>query len=92
MKKNLVLAVMLWLGLFTGLVRAQQAVYLVDAFDPAGVGGNSYLGGHIGSVWANWFGSAFQSLSWDSASDASNNSGFRLDENHSKFQFNEQSV
>jgi hypothetical protein len=72
MRKNVVLAVMC-LGFFTCLARAQQAVYLVDGFDPTGVGGNSYIGGHIGSVWMNWFGSGFQSLVWDSASDASNN-------------------
>ncbi len=57
-------------------IRAQaQAVYTVDQFDPTGVGGNNYSAGHIGSVWGNWFGNAFQSLVWDGASDASNNSG-----------------
>ena len=50
-----------------------QMVYVVDQFDPSGTGGNSYSGGHIGNVWGNWFGNAFQSLVWDSASDASNN-------------------
>ena len=50
-----------------------QTVYVVDQFDPSGTGGNSYSGGHIGNVWGNWFGGAFQSLAWDSASDASNN-------------------
>jgi len=29
--------------------------------------------GHIGNVWGNWFGGAFQSLVWDSASDANTN-------------------
>jgi O-glycosyl hydrolase len=53
--------------------QGQTTTYLVDPFDPAGTGGYSYSGGQIGSVWGNWFGSAFQSLSWDSASDASNN-------------------
>ena len=72
MRKNVVLAAMC-LGFFTSPSRAQQAVYLVDEFDPTGIGGNSYSGGHIGSVWMNWFGSGFQSLAWDSASDASNN-------------------
>ncbi len=72
MKKNFVFAAMC-LGVFAGSAVAQQTVYLVDAFDPAGTGGNSYMGGHIGSVWANWFGSGFQSLAWDANSDASNN-------------------
>ena len=50
-----------------------QLVYVVDQFDPSGVGGNSYVGGQIGNVWGNWFGNAFQSLVWDATSDASNN-------------------
>jgi len=50
-----------------------QTVYVVDQFDPAGIGGNSYASGQIGNVWANWFGSAFSNLVWDSTSDASNN-------------------
>jgi glucuronoarabinoxylan endo-1,4-beta-xylanase len=57
---------------FSAPARAQM-IYVVDQFDPSGTGGNSYSGGHIGNVWGNWFGSAFQSLVWDSASDASNN-------------------
>ena len=50
-----------------------QAVYVIDQFDPSGVGTNSYANGYIGNVWGNWFGGAFQSLTWDSTSDASNN-------------------
>lgn len=50
-----------------------QIVYSVDEFDPSGTGGYSYSSGQIGNVWTNWFGSAFQSLSWDPNSDASNN-------------------
>jgi glucuronoarabinoxylan endo-1,4-beta-xylanase len=46
---------------------------VVDKFDPAGIGTNSYSGGNIGSVWSKWFGAAFQSLSWDSAVDADAN-------------------
>jgi glucuronoarabinoxylan endo-1,4-beta-xylanase len=57
---------------FSAPARAQM-IYAVDQFDPSGTGGNSYSGGHIGNVWGNWFGSAFQSLVWDSTSDASNN-------------------
>ena len=63
----------LWLGAFAAVSRAQQTVYVVDDFNPTGIGTNSYSGGKIGNVWMNWFGSAFQSLSWDSTSDASNN-------------------
>jgi glucuronoarabinoxylan endo-1,4-beta-xylanase len=37
--------------------------------------GNSYAGGQIGNVWGNWFGGAFQSLTWDSTSDANTNAG-----------------
>ncbi len=50
-----------------------QVVYVVDQFDPSGTGGYSYAGGQITNVWGNWFGNAFQSLVWDSTSDASNN-------------------
>lgn len=50
-----------------------QTVYVIDQFDPSGVGTNSYANGYIGNVWVNWFGGAFQSLTWDSTSDASNN-------------------
>src|ERR1039457_350702 len=53
--------------------QAQTATCIIDQFNPAGTGGNSYSGGQIGNVWGNWFGSAFQSLTWDSTSDASNN-------------------
>jgi len=53
--------------------QAQTTTCIVDQFNPAGTGGNSYSGGQIGNVWGNWFGSAVQSLVWDSANDASNN-------------------
>jgi O-glycosyl hydrolase len=53
--------------------QAQTTTYIVDQFNPAGTGGNSYSGGQIGNVWGNWFGNSFQSLVWDSANDASNN-------------------
>jgi glucuronoarabinoxylan endo-1,4-beta-xylanase len=72
MKKNLIFAAVLSC-FFAGFAEAQQTVYLVDGFDPGGVGGNIYSNGQIGNVWANWFGSGFQSLAWDSANDASNN-------------------
>jgi glucuronoarabinoxylan endo-1,4-beta-xylanase len=58
-----------------GLCGRAQTVFVVDTFDPAGVGGNSYSGGQIGNIWGNWFGSAFQSLAWDAASDAATNPG-----------------
>jgi glucuronoarabinoxylan endo-1,4-beta-xylanase len=50
-----------------------QSLYIVDQFDPSGIDGYSYAAGQITNVWGNWFGDAFQSLSWDSTSDASNN-------------------
>ncbi len=53
----------------------QPVTYVVDAFNPAGTGTNSYSGGQIGNVWSNWFGTAFQSLSWDSTNDADGNAG-----------------
>lgn len=49
-----------------------QTVYWVDRFDPTGVGRFSYSSGQITNVWQNWFGDAFQSLSWDPSSDAGN--------------------
>ncbi len=74
-RSSLVAGLFFTLLLVVGFVeRAQsQTVYVVDQFDPAGVGGNSYSGGQIGNVWGNWFGNAFQSLAWDSGSDAGNN-------------------
>ena len=53
--------------------QAQTMTYIVDQFNPSGTGGNSYSGGQIGNVWGNWFGGAFQSLAWDSTSDANTN-------------------
>jgi hypothetical protein len=59
--------------------------YVVDNFSPAGVGpqnpinydyyssSNNYASGQITNVYGNWFGGAFQSLAWDSTSDADNN-------------------
>jgi glucuronoarabinoxylan endo-1,4-beta-xylanase len=58
---------------FRFLCDAQTSSFVVDRFDPAGTGGNIYSSGQIGNVWGNWFGGAFQSLTWDSTSDASNN-------------------
>ena len=58
---------------------------VVDDFVPAGVSpsnpanydyyqsAQNYSSGQITNVYGNWFGGAFESLSWDSASDASNN-------------------
>ncbi len=64
----------LLLAVFGLSSQAQTTTYIVDQFNPAGTGGNSYSGGQIGNVWGNWFGSAFQSLVWDSTSDANTNS------------------
>jgi glucuronoarabinoxylan endo-1,4-beta-xylanase len=65
--------VSLVLAAFSLSSQAQTTTCVVDQFDPSGTGGNSYVGGQIGNVWGNWFGDAFQSVVWDSASDASNN-------------------
>ncbi|MGA3284586.1 MAG: LamG-like jellyroll fold domain-containing protein [Verrucomicrobiota bacterium] len=37
---------------------------VIDAFDPAGMGGNSYFGGQLINVWTNWFGSAWVTNEW----------------------------
>jgi glucuronoarabinoxylan endo-1,4-beta-xylanase len=58
---------------FSASSQAQTTTYIVDQFNPSGTGGNSYAGGQIGNVWGNWFGGAFQSLTWDSTSDANTN-------------------
>jgi glucuronoarabinoxylan endo-1,4-beta-xylanase len=58
---------------FHFLSHAQTATFIVDQFNPSGSGGNVYSSGQIGNVWGNWFGNAFQSLAWDSTSDANTN-------------------
>jgi O-glycosyl hydrolase len=65
--------VVLMVAAFSAASPAQMMTNLVDQFDPSGAGGNSYSGGQIGNVWGNWFGGAFQSLVWDSTSDANTN-------------------
>jgi glucuronoarabinoxylan endo-1,4-beta-xylanase len=50
-----------------------QTVFVVDQFNPSGIGANNYASGQITNVWGNWFGDAVQSLVWDSTRDASNN-------------------
>lgn len=55
------------------LTTSAQLVYWVDQFDPSGTSGYGYSSGQITNVWGNWFGDAFQSLSWDPSNDASNN-------------------
>ena len=57
----------------SGLNALSQTSNIVDQFNPSGADGYSYSGGQIGNVWANWFGTAFESLVWDSASDANSN-------------------
>jgi glucuronoarabinoxylan endo-1,4-beta-xylanase len=54
--------------------RAQTTTCFVDPFNPSGTGGHNYGSGQITNVWGNWFGGAFQSLAWDPASDAGNDS------------------
>ncbi len=70
----LVLGVVLLAQLPTAAaLEAQTVTNVIDAFNPAGTGTNSYAAGQIGKVWANWFGGAFRGLSWDPTSDANNN-------------------
>src|ERR1035438_2323314 len=47
---------------------AQTVTNVIDAFNT-----NSYLNGSITNIWSNWFGGAFQSLSFDPTSDANGN-------------------
>src|SRR5215469_693810 len=58
---------------FSISIGQSQITNLVDEFDPSGANGWSYSGGQINNVWGNWFGSAFQSLVWDSTMDANTN-------------------
>ena len=44
--------------------------YIIDQFNPSGIGGNSYSGGQIVNVWGNWFGASWVTNTWDPASDA----------------------
>jgi glucuronoarabinoxylan endo-1,4-beta-xylanase len=67
-------AVILFLTVIHLIQPAQaQSLYVVDPFNPSGIDSYSYAAGQITNVWDNWFGGAFQSLAWDSSSDASNN-------------------
>jgi len=54
--------------LVAGRLPAQLVTNVIDRFDT-----NSYPGGTITNKWSNWFGNAFQSLSFDPASDANTN-------------------
>jgi glucuronoarabinoxylan endo-1,4-beta-xylanase len=54
---------------------SQLITNVIDGFDPSGANGNVYSAGQINNLWMNWFGSAFQSLSWDPGSDAGSNPG-----------------
>ena len=47
---------------------AQTVTNVIEAFNT-----NSYLNGTITNKWSNWFGGAFQSLSFDPTSDANGN-------------------
>jgi glucuronoarabinoxylan endo-1,4-beta-xylanase len=58
---------------FGAASQAQTTTNVVDQFNPSGTDGFSYANGQIDDVWANWFGTAFQSATWDSTSDANNN-------------------
>jgi len=53
-----------------------QNVFVVDDFNPSGVGPYNYANGQIGNVWTNWFGNAFVSLVWSTNNVGNNpNSG-----------------
>jgi glucuronoarabinoxylan endo-1,4-beta-xylanase len=54
-------------------VRGQEVVWPVDNFDPRGTHGHPYSAGEITNVWSNWFGNAFNSLSWDPDNDGRHN-------------------
>jgi glucuronoarabinoxylan endo-1,4-beta-xylanase len=75
LRKNLLIILFACFTLLAAsLVQAQTTITnYIDQFNPYGTGGYSYSGGQIGSVWGNWFGGAFQSLSWDATSDANTN-------------------
>jgi hypothetical protein len=60
--------------------QAQTTNFIYDTFNPTGnpigiSGTNDYSAGQITNVWKSWFGSALQSVQWDSTQDASNNAG-----------------
>lgn len=47
---------------------------IIDKFDPGGpFGTNGYSAGQITNIWWNWFGAAFQNVSWDPTMDANSN-------------------
>jgi glucuronoarabinoxylan endo-1,4-beta-xylanase len=73
LKKGRLAAILLTALTLTSTGFSQAITNVIDGFDPAGVKGNPYNAGEITNVWANWFGSAFQSLSWDSGNDAATN-------------------
>jgi glucuronoarabinoxylan endo-1,4-beta-xylanase len=63
-------------SLFFGIsisIGESQITNTIDQFSPSGANGFSYSGGQINKVWTNWFGTAFQSLVWDSTMDANSN-------------------
>ena len=54
-------------------VGESQITNIIDQFNPSGADGYSYSGGQIEDLWTNWFGTAFESIVWDSTSDANSN-------------------
>jgi glucuronoarabinoxylan endo-1,4-beta-xylanase len=71
---RITVAVSLLFGLSISIGKS-QTTNVIDQFNPSGANGFSYSGGQINSVWTNWFGTAFQSLVWDSTMDANGNAG-----------------
>jgi glucuronoarabinoxylan endo-1,4-beta-xylanase len=73
LKKGRLAAVVLTAATLVSTGFSQAITNVIDGFDPAGIKGNPYNSGEITNVWMNWFGGAFQSLSWDSNNDAASN-------------------
>jgi glucuronoarabinoxylan endo-1,4-beta-xylanase len=69
---RIIAAISLLLG-FSISIGKSQITNTIDQFNPSGANGFSYSGGQINKVWTNWFGTAFQSLVWDSTMDANSN-------------------
>jgi glucuronoarabinoxylan endo-1,4-beta-xylanase len=69
---RIIAAISLLLG-FSLSIGESQITNTIDQFNPSGANGFSYSGGQIGKVWMNWFGTAFQSIVWDSTMDANSN-------------------
>jgi glucuronoarabinoxylan endo-1,4-beta-xylanase len=71
-----IIRLLIFCGVFVAFsTGAQTVTNVIDRFDPSGIGTNNYASGQITNIWGNWFGDAFQSVSWDAATDANTNAG-----------------